>query len=36
MIAPGVPLVGTKGATATAGVPHNPPPNRLAETLIPS
>ena len=36
MIALGVPLVGTKGATATAGVPRNPPPNRLAETPAPS
>ena len=36
MIAPGVPLVGTKGAPATAGVPRIPSPNRLAETLIPS
>ena len=31
MIAPGVPLVGTKGAPATAGVPRNPSLNRLAE-----
>ena len=36
MIAPGAPLVGTKGAPATAGVLRNPSPNRLAETPAPS
>ena len=36
MIAPDVPLVGTKGVPATAGVPRNSSTNRLAETLIPS
>ena len=36
MIVPGVSLARTEGTPATAGVPHRPPRNRIAETPIPS